>query len=107
MDGGGEAVTQSLGAGEHAAGEGQLPDHVGAREFAHQSDARHVGNEAPFDLEDRQPCVRRDVADVRAERDLKAAAERDAMDRRDHRNRNLAPDQRRLLGERWRRHGFA
>ena len=92
MDGGGEAISQRLRAGEDAPGEGQLADHVGARQLAHQGDARHVGNEAPLDLEDRQPRVGRDIADVRAERDLKAAAERDAVDRRDHGNRDVPPD---------------
>ena len=35
-------------------GHRKLADHVGARKLAHERDAGHVGDEAPFDLEDRQ-----------------------------------------------------
>ena len=41
--------------------------------------------------------VRRDIADVGAERDLETAAERDPMDRGDDRNGKRAPDISRLL----------
>ena len=86
MEAGGEAVSQRFGAGEDPAGQAELADHVGAGKFAHERNAGHVRDEAPFDLHDREARVRRDVADVGAERDLEAAAERDAMDRDDDRN---------------------
>ncbi len=86
VDGGGEAVAERLLARELPPGEGELADHVAARELAHQRDAAHVGHEAPFDLENGELRVGRDVADVGAERDLEAAAEGDAVHRRDHRH---------------------
>ena len=58
---------------------------------------RHIGDDAPFDLHDREARVRRDIADVGAERDLETAAERDPMDRRNDGNGKRAPDICRLL----------
>ena len=97
METGGETVSQRFGARENASGHRQLADHVGAGELAHEGNSAHVGDDAPFDFHDREARVRRDIADVGAKGDLKAAAQCDPMDRRNDRNGKRAPDISRLL----------
>ena len=84
MKAGGEALSERLRPGENASGHRQLTDHIGAGEFAHERNPRHVGNNAPSDFHNREARVRRDIADVGAKGDLKAAAQCDPMDRRNN-----------------------
>jgi hypothetical protein len=97
IDPGRQAQRHGLLAAHDAAGEGQLLGHVPADELGEQLAARHVGYQAPPDLQHRHPRVRRDDPDVGAERDLQAAAERVPGDGRDDRDGNLGPDVRRAL----------
>ena len=92
IDPGRQAQRHRLLAAHDAPGEGQLLGHVPADQLGEQLAARHVGHQAPLDLQHRHPCVRRDDADVGAERDLQAAAQRVAGHGRDDRDRDLRPD---------------
>ena len=83
----------------HPGGEGQLLGHVGAHEPAEDQRAGHVGHQAPVDLADRQLGVGVHDADVGAERDLDAAAERVAVHGGDDRDRDLLPHPGHLLAE--------
>jgi len=72
-------------------GVGELLGDVPADQLRQQLGACHVRDKAPRHLEYRQSGVRRDDADVRAERDLQSAAECVAAHRRDHRDGKLGP----------------
>jgi len=64
---------------------------------AHDLGAGHVRHQAPLDLHHRHARIRRDVAHVRAEGELEAAAEGDAMHGGDHRHGQFTPAPHRIL----------
>jgi PII-like signaling protein len=92
IDLGRQAQRHGLLAAHDAPGEGQFLGDVPADELGQHLAAGHVWHQAPPDLHHRQPRVRRDDADVGAERDLQAAAQRIAGHGRDDRNGDLRPD---------------
>jgi hypothetical protein len=96
---GGEADPGGLLTGQHAAGERELLCDVLADEADQGGGAGHVRDEPPADLQHRQLRIGRDDADVGAERDLQAAAERVPVDGGDDGLRHLPPDVHRLLPE--------
>ena len=98
-DAGRQAIAQRFLRREDAAGVGELAQNIVAHEARQDRRARHVRHQAPFDLHDRHPRIRRQQADVGAERELEAAAEGDALDGGDHRHRELPPAPHRLLRE--------
>jgi PII-like signaling protein len=87
-----QAQRDGLLAAHDAPGEGQFLGDVPADELWEHLAAGHVRHQAPPDLHHRQPRVRRDDADVGAERDLQAAAQRIAGHGRDDRDGDLRPD---------------
>ena len=95
---GGEAVLHGFLAGKFAVGIGQFAQHVVADVAAPQDVSGHIGDQAPFDFHHRQPRIGGDDLDVGPAGDLQAAAKAHPVDRRDHRDRQLAPDHRGLLG---------
>ncbi len=72
-------------------GVGQLADHILADQRAHELRASHIGHKAPLALDEAQPGPGRNVSQVGAERELKTAAECDAVNRGNHRDRHLSP----------------
>ena len=96
-DAGRDAEAHGFVAVDHPAGERELLRHVEADDPREQLGAGHVRDQAPPHLEHRHLHVGSDDPDVRAERDLEPAAERDTVDRRDDRRRDLLPHERRLL----------
>ena len=103
----GQPITQGLLRREDPPGIGQLAQDIVAHEARQDRRPRHVRHQPPFDLHDRHPRIGGEKAHVGAERELKAAAERHALDRGDHRHRKLPPAPHRLLAGNWPAHGCA
>src|SRR5712671_1744858 len=95
----GEAVAQSFLRRENPPGIGQLPQNIVADEARQDRRSRHIRHQPPFDFHDRHPRIGREKPQVGAERELKAAAERHALDRGNHWNRQLPPSPHRSLRE--------
>src|ERR1700722_2510182 len=96
-DPGRQAVTQRLLRRENPPGIGQFAQDIVAHEARQDRCSRHVLHQPPFDLHDRHPRIRAKKAHIGAERELKAAAERHALDRGNHRHRKLPPSPHRGL----------
>ena len=95
-----EADPQCLLRVDLAAGEDQLLRDAEAADAGEPLRAAPPGDDAEVDLGLAEPRVARGVAQVAAERELAAAAEREAVDRRDRRLRHLLEQSRRLVAER-------
>ena len=85
---------------DRAAGEDELLRDAEAADAREPLRAAPAGDDAEVDLGLAEPRVRRCVAEVAAERELAAAAEREAVDRRDGGLRHLLEQARRLVAER-------
>src|SRR5215472_1593210 len=93
----GKSVRQRLLRRENPARIGQLAENIIPHQARQDGCASHVRHQAPFDLHDRHPRIGAKETEVGAERELEAAPERDALDRGDHRHRQLPPAPHRLL----------
>ena len=76
---------------EDAPGHRELHRDVLRHQLAQRHRRAHVRDQTPFGLHHRELATRVRDAHVRAEGDLQAAAQADAMSRRDHGRRDLAP----------------
>src|SRR6185312_14104618 len=94
-----KAVTHRFPGGENPTRIGEFAQDIVAHEASEDWRSRHVRYQSPFDLHDRHSRVGRKETHVGAERELEAAAERDALDRGNHRHRKLPPAPHRLLRE--------
>src|SRR5581483_7857318 len=92
-----EADPQRLLCVDLAAGEDQLLRDPQAADAREPLRAAPAGDDAERDLGLPQPRATRGVAKVAAERELAAAAEREAVDRGDRRLRHLLQQPRRLV----------
>lgn len=99
MNGSNEANDFGFAAGNDSTRISKLFDSVGRHDVAKGRRDRHVGNDPPFDFHDREFRVPGGIANVRAECDLHACAECDALDRRNDRDRQCTPDVSRTLKE--------
>lgn len=70
-------------------GMGEFANNIVAREIAHERRAGHVGYETPVSFHDREPSIGSGDSQIRAERQLKAATERQPVYCRDDRRRKL------------------
>ena len=88
-----------FGAGDDLGGVGEFLRDVETHELAQGLRGRHVRDQAPVRLADRDARVGRDVADVRRQGDLDAGSVGDTVHRGDHRDGEFLPHPRRALGE--------
>src|SRR5207253_6108551 len=85
---------------DRAAGEDQLLRDAEAADAGEPLRAAPAGDDAEVDLGLAEPRVARGVTQVATERELAAAAQREAVDRRDRRLGHLLEQARRLVAER-------
>ena len=95
----GETECERLTPVEHPRREDELLGDIGAHQRAEHQRAGHVGHQSPVHLAHAELRVGMDDADVGAERDLDATAQRVAVHRGDDRNRDLLPHPTHLLAE--------